>query len=205
MARTEEQNQRIREQRKAKIWEATMEVFYEKGLYAASISEISKRAGMSKGLLYHYYDSKADIYTDIVSDALDKMIQATEHVRDLKQSAAHKIDYALRHLLRTIEESRRFCETCRFIAEAMNPNIIPFETQAVISEKRDIPYQIMAQIMQEGQQQKEIVDGEPMMLAILFWTSINGLAVYYATRTQATVKVPDYHRIAGMFLKEGAQ
>ena len=39
-----------------------------------------------------------------------------------------------------------------------------------------------------------------MELSILFWTSVNGLAIYYATRDIAST-LPDYKLVARMFLK----
>ena len=55
--------------------------------------------------------------------------------------------------------------------------------------------------MAAGQKEGTIVGGDPKMLSILFWTSINGLAIYYATTNRREVKL-DYRVIASMFLVE---
>jgi hypothetical protein len=58
----------------------------------------------------------------------------------------------------------------------------------------------MAEIFRKGQVEGSVVSGDPMELSILFWTSVNGLAIYYATRDIAT-RLPDYKLVAPMFLK----
>ena len=48
-----------------RIEQAALELFGEKGYDATSISEIGRRAGITKSVLYHYFDSKADLYAAV--------------------------------------------------------------------------------------------------------------------------------------------
>ena len=61
----------------------------------------------------------------------------------------------------------------------------------------------MAEIFRKGQLEGSVVDADPMELAILFWTSVNGLAIYYASRDIA-MTLPDYRLVAPMFLLHSA-
>jgi len=45
-----------------KIIEAASEIFYEKGFYGGSISDITQRAGVGNGTFYIYFDSKLSVY-----------------------------------------------------------------------------------------------------------------------------------------------
>lgn len=58
MPRTEEQFEEIRQNRKAEIMETALELFAEQGYHNTSISKIAKAAGVSKGLIYNYFESK---------------------------------------------------------------------------------------------------------------------------------------------------
>ncbi|RLD76794.1 MAG: hypothetical protein DRJ10_13000 [Bacteroidetes bacterium] len=49
--RTEKQFEEIRKEKRAIIMEAAIEVFAEKNFMGASVSMITKKAGVSKGLL----------------------------------------------------------------------------------------------------------------------------------------------------------
>jgi AcrR family transcriptional regulator len=156
---------------------------------------------MAQGLLYHYYPSKEAIYVDLIDDALDKLIQATKYVQEMNKPAKEKLLFALRELFTTIQSSERFRQTCRLIAQATNSTEISAEANQRFEEKRKVPYVLMAEVMRQGQQDGSVVDGGPDALALLFWTSVNGLAIYYATRKNPEVVV-DFRLLAAMFLKE---
>lgn len=51
---------------KRKILSTARTVFAEKGYDGASISEIAKRAGVNKALLFYYFESKENILKEIV-------------------------------------------------------------------------------------------------------------------------------------------
>ena len=76
--RTQEQYQEIRTERKTRIMQAALEVFSEEGFDKASISKIAGRAGVSKGLMYNYFNSKEDLIKTIFIDALNKLMGGFE-------------------------------------------------------------------------------------------------------------------------------
>lgn len=87
------------------------------------------------------------------------------------------------------------------IAHATNSNAIPGDARKLIEEKRDIPYREIAKVMADGQKEGTITDGDTNELAVVFWTSINGLAIYNATR-QGSKTVPDPRILINTFLKK---
>ncbi len=54
MPRTEEANQRIREERRGQILDAAARVFARKGLAGARIADIAAAGEMSQGLIFRY-------------------------------------------------------------------------------------------------------------------------------------------------------
>lgn len=200
MARTDEQNEQIREARKEKIRVEALHQFSRKGLCATRIQDIAEGAGMSQGLLYHYYPSKEAIYLDMINEALEKTNQAATYVRDMEATVKEKILFSLQELFKTIEQSDRFRQTCRLIAQATNSAELPEEAQEAIIKKREIPYRIMAEVFRQGQKEGSVVEGDPDKLSTLFWASVNGLSIYYAT-LRNVYSVPDYKLLAAMFLK----
>lgn len=56
--------------RPAEIVQAAMAVFAEKGFAAARLEEIARRAGVSKGAIYLYFETKEDIFRAVVSQAI---------------------------------------------------------------------------------------------------------------------------------------
>jgi AcrR family transcriptional regulator len=80
MPRTAAQNKEIRIDRKAKILDAALHVFAEEGYHSASISKVSKYAGVSKGLMYNYFDSKEDLLHELLHEVMFKEIKIMEHL-----------------------------------------------------------------------------------------------------------------------------
>lgn len=200
MARTAAQNKKIRDAKRELILVTALDLFSLKGYYSTRIQDIAETADISQGLLYYYYKSKEAIYIDLVNDSLERINETARYVRDMTRPNGEKIMYALRIIFRTIESSYRFRQTCRMISQAAYQADISDEAKALLDKKRDVSYRIMAEIFRKGQTEGSVVDGDPMELSILFWTSINGLAIYFATRDIAA-SLPSFKLVARMFLK----
>ena len=71
--RTEQQLEEIRKNKKQIIREAALHCFSEGGLHKTSISQIAKKANVSKGLIYNYYESKEAMVHDIVEDIFSRV------------------------------------------------------------------------------------------------------------------------------------
>jgi AcrR family transcriptional regulator len=62
--------------RPGEIIEAAIMVFAEKGFAAAKLDEIARQAGVSKGALYLYFETKEDIFRAVVARAIAPNMQA---------------------------------------------------------------------------------------------------------------------------------
>jgi AcrR family transcriptional regulator len=80
--RTEKQFEEIREERRAQIKTVALEIISEEGYQNTSISKIAERAGISKGLMYNYYESKEEMIREIVNDGLEKFISIFDPNKD---------------------------------------------------------------------------------------------------------------------------
>ncbi|MCF8379868.1 MAG: TetR/AcrR family transcriptional regulator [Bacteroidales bacterium] len=80
--RTEKQFEEIRLSKKALIQEVALELFAKKGYHSTSISMIAKKAGISKGLLYNYYESKEDLLNEIITQGMNQAMQMMDPNQD---------------------------------------------------------------------------------------------------------------------------
>lgn len=72
----------IRKQKKELILESALELFAENGFHGTSISQIAKKAGISKGLIYNYFESKNEILSEIIKVAFDSIYSNWDLNRD---------------------------------------------------------------------------------------------------------------------------
>ncbi len=68
--RTKEQTAKIREERRRQILEAARQVFSQKGFDATNVSDVAAAADVSQGTIYHYFDSKDDLFMAVFEDWL---------------------------------------------------------------------------------------------------------------------------------------
>jgi AcrR family transcriptional regulator len=61
--------------RRAQLLDVALDVFVEQGYHSASMDEIAERAGVSKPVLYQHFPGKLDLYTALVSTAVDTVIE----------------------------------------------------------------------------------------------------------------------------------
>lgn len=73
--RSPQQFAEIREERKHQILEAALHVFGEDSYHGSSMAAVAKRAKVSKGLIYNYFDSKEEILRTLILDLFDQMME----------------------------------------------------------------------------------------------------------------------------------
>ncbi|QHC22407.1 TetR/AcrR family transcriptional regulator [Streptomyces sp. GS7] len=91
------------DQRRAQLVAIGLELLAERSLDELSTDEVARRAGISRGLLFHYFDSKRDFYRVVVRTACDRFTAATtpddalEPVAWMRAFIAGFVDHVLEH------------------------------------------------------------------------------------------------------------
>jgi AcrR family transcriptional regulator len=76
---------------RARISDAAVTLFSEKGFDATSVQEIVERAAVTKGAMYHYYRSKDDLLYEIYHDLLTRQLSDLDRIRAAGQPPADTI------------------------------------------------------------------------------------------------------------------
>jgi AcrR family transcriptional regulator len=72
----ERRRRRDPERTKAKILSAATELFTAVGLTGASLDDIARRAGIQRGLIYHYWKSKDLLFDEVLARPLAEYVQS---------------------------------------------------------------------------------------------------------------------------------
>lgn len=86
-----------------------MELFMKQGYYATSISDIAKKAGISKGLLYNYYKGKEELLAEMVEARIKEVVEVMEEAFTLntpREQLEHIINGAIDNILKKPEVHR---------------------------------------------------------------------------------------------------
>jgi AcrR family transcriptional regulator len=66
------------EERRALLLELGLRLFGDRGLDEVSVEDIAREAGVSAGLLYHYFGSKREFHHAVTSSAMERLRAVTE-------------------------------------------------------------------------------------------------------------------------------
>ena len=179
---------RRKQERPGDIIAAALGVFAEKGFAGARMEEIARRAGISKGTLYLYFETKEDMFRAVVREVVVPNIEAV-------QKAVIAADLPLPAMIRTLLP--RFAE----IATTVPVGAV---AKMVIGESRNFPelarvwhdevifkaIGLIAGVVERAQERGEIRPGDPrthafsimgpMLMGVLWretFTPIGGAAL----------------------------
>ena len=82
MPRTPEQYEQIREEKRKQIMDVALKLFAMEGYHATPISRIASEAGISKGLMYNYFDSKEALMLKLLEDGMHQLAELFDPNKD---------------------------------------------------------------------------------------------------------------------------
>jgi AcrR family transcriptional regulator len=81
--------QRRKEARPAELTAAALELFVEKGFAGTRLDDVAARAGVSKGTLYLYFDSKEALFKAVIQEGIVPILEeGSDLVEAFKGSAS---------------------------------------------------------------------------------------------------------------------
>lgn len=162
-------------ERPQEILDAALQVFSEQGLARARVEDIATQAGVSKGTVYLYFDSKEDLFRESVRNRIARTVEMLEAAAPPGNSVARIqrfIDAYWQHLRQPM-----FGSIYRLILAELPQ--FPGFTQFYGEEVSGRVIELAAHIVQEGVDEGRFRPIDPMVAARM----IVGLIVQHAIWT----------------------
>lgn len=175
----------ITDRRTRQILLNAIDVFAKKGLAATKIKDIAEKAGFSQGFVYNYFKSKEEIYSKIVSVAAEGAAGMVKNASELDGTPYRKIYWLAEAMLS--EDSVVMQHWRLIMLQVSTSDAIPEEAKRNYNEKMMLPIGLLIRVIKEGQEKGEIIKEDPAMLALTFFSIVQGLGI---TRTQGGKDVP---------------
>lgn len=174
---TTERRERERLARRGAILAAAKEVFFAKGLAAATVDEIAERAELGKGTLYFYFRSKEAIYFSLMAKGLEILRRAF----DRAVAGGGEPPAQLRHLSAAYYDfARREREYFRILFTYYHSDIrrkLPEDLVCKCDAQGVECLRVVADVIARGRELGHFGPIDPWEGALLFWTSANGALV----------------------------
>src|SRR5436309_8676849 len=140
--------QRRKDERPAELLAAALEVFVEHGFAAARLADVARRAGVTKGTLYLYFDSKEALFKAVVRETIVPVIAQGEALaRSFTGSARELLEQLVREYWRLVGETALAGIPKLMMAEAATfPELTRFYYDEVVTRG----HRLMAGVIERG-------------------------------------------------------
>lgn len=151
-------------EKKEAVLRAAIEEFSQKSYVEVKTDVIVKKCGISKGLLFHYYGSKKELYLQCLNRALQTLTKKMQPSQDMEptQNTETSLENFYHILFMVMDQKIRLCMECG--AETHFVNMASRETAAEVEEEKNrIIGKYMAQVYLESEAvMKKAVKALPM-------------------------------------------
>ena len=158
-------------QREWQILTISLEQFIKKGYYGTSTREIAQIAGMSSGLMFHYFASKDDLYHSLIKIGTEKMIF---DIKIARENPEMFLKIFAETTLEELQNNEFYAKMFVFIDDAQHTLGIPKKSAKLLQE-HDIARQCIP-IIAIGQEQGMFKEGNAHALCVAFFGAIQGIA-----------------------------
>ena len=143
MARTP----KVVEDRREQILGAALRAFAQKGFARTTNKDIAREAGITPGLIYHYFESKEALFRAIIESRSPLQVIRTPPPHLLEQPPETALRFLVRQLL-AVAESESFVQLIRlFLPEIMhNPTAVPVGLAGIDELARFIEHYLAEQM-----------------------------------------------------------
>jgi AcrR family transcriptional regulator len=107
MARSEQLNRQMREASRRRILDAALRLFAAHGYAGTSIRMIAESAGISVGLMYNYFPTKADLLGALFAESM-RDVEASFASADAEPTPARRIERLVKSAFEILDGNRDF-------------------------------------------------------------------------------------------------
>lgn len=184
-----------KEARKRQIIQATLDMFVERGYYGTKTSQISKRADISEGLLFHYFPTKEILLEELINIGLEGMRMP------MQIEAENGLDFFRQFTKMLFGQTKNnpfIAKMFVFMGHVVLAEEIPERLRKLAASVDTITYSQGR--VEEGQRDGSIRKGDAMVLSNMYWCAVHGIMEQYALHPE--IPLPEADWIVAMLKSE---
>ena len=145
--------ERRKEARPGELLDAALDLFVEKGFAATRSEEVAKRAGVSKGTLFLYFQSKEELFKAVVRENISgRLMEWNAEFEAFEGSTPDMLRYCLAIWWERVGATRASGITKLIMSEARNfPELAAFYQQEVVKPGQALIRRILQRGIDRGE------------------------------------------------------
>lgn len=160
--------------KKEQIMEAALQIFSAKGFHLAKIEDIAQEAGVGKGTVYEYFESKEDLFKEILKEGMFTFDELIAEELSEVETTKDKLQGLIRQSLFIWKRFYPLAKSTIMETTFLDP---PFRSW--LMEKHYQRLLLIRDIVEEGIQKQEIRPINGLHFAYLFYGGLGVLANAY--------------------------
>jgi AcrR family transcriptional regulator len=151
-------NDETSETRREQILEAALKVFDHQGLYETRMSDIAEEAGLSKGTLYWYFDSKEDLIVSLLDEIVASHLETLEMLLHAEGAVEERLlTFASSDVVTVELQGLPLALSYEVYAWALRHD----ESRTSIKRYFDEAHEILTEFVRQGMERGELRAGDP--------------------------------------------
>lgn len=172
MPRTEEANQRLREEQRAKILDGARKVFAQKGM-AATMAEVAAAAEVSQGLAYRYFTNKEAIFNALLEQVMQVALTGMPRLLEMPGTPGERLELLIS---RAWNGRREYPELYQLLYQMLSDEATPHNLRELVGKQGQTYQDVVRQLIVEGQATGEVAEGDPDQMVTIVLVSLDGLS-----------------------------
>jgi len=183
-----------KQRRKEEILAVGLDLFVRKGYAATKTQDISQAAGMSEGLLFHYFRTKEKLYEELIKLGISRPQTV---LSGIESEPLAFFQIAVREIFRHVKTNPFVAKMFVLMTQAKCNDAAPKSVKKMLAGQDNITPS--AEKIKQGQQNGIIKEGDPIALAAAFWGAVQGIAEMVALNPDTPI--PDSEWIVDILRK----
>lgn len=169
MPRSKKQCEEIKEGTRKQIIEKSILYFSKNGFSGTKMSDLCQFIGIAQGSIYNYFGSKEELFGEIRDIVTSFDLEPMRKLVKLPISPKKKIKMLSKEMIKKLEEDQLFVAAMTIGTQELLET--PGNHQKNAAYESEL-YQLLGILVEQGQREKKVVEGEVMKLVDLYWGTV---------------------------------
>lgn len=172
--RSKDQNEQIRQERRAAILQAAIPLFALNGYSATSMSDVAKAAGVSHGTVFLYFPTKDDLFRAALAEPLQEAEQHFQLIAAIPGTPLERIQRMVRDQVNAFRNMEPYVRLTQYVIGQRQR--FPEHAQLCFDFAQRFTQTIIP-VIEEGQRLGQLAKLDPYGVVWSYFSLLNGLTL----------------------------
>ncbi|MFJ9462901.1 TetR/AcrR family transcriptional regulator [Viridibacillus arvi] len=173
---TSDKRMRAMEEKRDRILQSAIQLFAENSYEQTTVAQVAKKAGVSFGTVFTYFENKEELYFQSVKEPLEQLVKKFLQFDTKTDDVLNEISRMIKDHLILFSQQKKYLQL--IVKVNGTHEQFPEVFQLVYERTQELIRQI-SKLIENGQRRGELVEGESEYIATAYISLLFGLELSY--------------------------